>query len=139
FYQSPGNKMLFVNGLRKIGNRVIMVGDGLNDAGALRESDVGITVAENLQVFTPASDAILEADSIIKLPAFVAMSRKAGRIIYGSFIFSVIYNAFGLSFAVTGTLQPWVAAILMPVSSITVVIYSQLMVRRAANKMSLTI
>src|SRR5690606_22876060 len=55
FNQSPGEKMNFIRTIQEKGNRVMMVGDGLNDAGALKQSDVGIAVTDSTGVFTPAS------------------------------------------------------------------------------------
>ena len=134
FKKDPHDKQAFILKLKQEGRKIIMIGDGLNDAGALKESDFGITVTEDVNAFSPSSDAILDATYINMLPDFAAMASSVKRIIYGSFVFSAIYNVFGISFAVQGLLHPWVAAILMPVSSITVVLYSQIAVHFAARK-----
>ena len=124
FNQSPQNKLDFVNQLQQKNKKVLMIGDGLNDAGALQQSDVGITVSENINNFSPACDGILEADSFIKLKDFIKFSSTSKKIILASFVISFLYNAIGLSFAVQGTLSPIIAAILMPLSSITVVVFT---------------
>ena len=124
FNQSPVDKLEFIQKLQSQKNKVLMIGDGLNDAGALRQSDAGIAFAENVNVFSPSCDAILTADRFDLLPAFLKFSRNSMRIIAMSFIISFLYNIAGLTFAVQGTLSPLIAAVLMPVSSITVVIFT---------------
>ena len=101
-----------------------MVGDGLNDAGALAQSDVGIAVSEDANLFTPACDAILDSRRFASLDSFLATARKGIRVIRLSFGLSLLYNLVGLYFAVTGQLQPVIAAILMPLSSISIVAFT---------------
>ena len=101
-----------------------MVGDGLNDAGALAQSEVGIAISEDINVFSPACDAILDAGKFNQLNDYIMASKSAIKIIKWSFIFSFIYNVIGLYFAVTGQLKPVIAAILMPLSSISIVIFT---------------
>ncbi len=137
FNKNPHEKREMIHAMKKEGKKVIMIGDGLNDAGALKESNFGITVTDDVNAFSPSSDAILDANYLHLLPNFAGMANAVRRIIYGSFIFSTIYNIFGISFAVRGLLEPWVAAVLMPISSITVVLYSQLAVYLAAKKYKL--
>ena len=103
-----------------------MIGDGLNDAGALAQSDVGVAVADNINVFTPACDAILDAAMLPKLDWFMNASKKGIAIVKWSFVFSFVYNVIGLYFAVTGQLMPVIAAILMPLSSISIVAFTTL-------------
>ena len=100
-----------------------MIGDGLNDAGALNESDLGISIADDVFSFSPACDAILEANKFKFLPDFLFKSKSSVNVVYASFALSLIYNIVGLSFAVTGQLSPIIAAILMPVSSVSVVAF----------------
>lgn len=137
FKQSPEDKLLFIQGKQAEGASVLMLGDGLNDAGALRKSDVGISLAENINNFTPSSDAILEASSFNLLGKFLSFSVTARKIIIASFVISFIYNIAGLSFAVAGMLSPVIAAILMPLSSITVVIFTTAATALYAKKVKL--
>jgi Cu+-exporting ATPase len=101
-----------------------MIGDGLNDAGALKQSDVGISIAENINNFSPACDGILESGNFNKLKKFISFAKTSKKVIIISFILSFLYNVIGLGFAVQGLLSPLVAAILMPLSSISVVIFT---------------
>ena len=122
FNQSPHDKLEHVKNLQASGARVLMVGDGLNDAVALSQSNVGIAVTDNVNNFSPACDAILEASRLHKLHAYLLMAKRGRQVIYFSFIVSVLYNIIGLSFAAMGLLTPLVAAILMPASSISILI-----------------
>lgn len=126
FNQKPGNKLQFIKELQKQGRKVMMVGDGLNDAGALAQSDVGIVISEDINVFSPAGDGILDAIRFKDLGKFFDLSGKAIKLIKLSFLLSFFYNLIGLGFAVTGNLMPVVAAILMPLSSISIVVFTTL-------------
>jgi len=123
FNQTPENKLEYIKNLQQKGKNVLMIGDGLNDAGALAQSDVGISISENVNVFSPACDGILDASQFQKIEFFLKFSKNGIKTIYMSFVLSILYNVIGLSFAITGNLQPIVAAIIMPISSITIVIF----------------
>jgi len=137
FRQMPIDKLNFIKQRQKSGERVLMIGDGLNDAGALKQSDVGISLSENINAFSPASDAILDASHFHRLVDYIAFSRTSMRIILASFGISFLYNFIGLGFAMSGTLSPLVAAVLMPLSSITVVLFTTGMTTLLAKKRGL--
>ncbi|RYY65479.1 MAG: HAD family hydrolase, partial [Chitinophagaceae bacterium] len=121
FHQTPQSKLEYIKELQAKGARVLMVGDGLNDAGALLQADAGIAVTENTSQFTPACDAILDASGVALLDRFLAYARRGKHVVTASFILSICYNVVGLSFATRAVLSPMVAAILMPASSISIV------------------
>ena len=133
FNQKPEQKLEFIKNLQLNGQNVMMVGDGLNDAGALAQSNVGISISENVNVFSPACDAILDASEFSRLNYFLKLSQKSIFIIKMSFVLSLLYNVVGLSFAVTGNLLPLVAAIIMPLSTITIVSFVTLMSNYFSN------
>ena len=137
FNQKPDDKLQLIQSLQHDGERVLMIGDGLNDAGALKQSNVGISISEDVNTFSPACDAILDAKEIQRLDVFLAFVRKSKRIIIASFILSFSYNLVGLSFAITGLLSPVVSAILMPLSSITIVVFVTLASNVAAKRLGL--
>jgi len=123
FNQKPEDKLEYIDRQQKMGEAVLMIGDGLNDAGALAQSNVGIAVSENTNVFSPACDGIIDAESFNMLPKFIELSISTIRIVKISFVLSFLYNIIGMLFAVTGNLSPIVAAILMPISSISIVVF----------------
>lgn len=124
FNQQPVQKMEHIALLQQQGKKVMMIGDGLNDAGALLKSDVGIAVSDDTNTFSPACDAILDGASFEKLPAFLRLAKAGKKVIVGTFGISLVYNFIGILFSLQGTLSPLVAAILMPISSITIVLVS---------------
>jgi len=127
FNQKPEQKLEYIDSLQKQGKNVMMVGDGLNDSGALAQSNVGISISENVNVFSPACDGILDASQFERIAFFLKYSKNAMRTIYMSFGLSLLYNVVGLSYAVTGNLLPIVAAIIMPLSTITIVSFVTIM------------
>jgi Cu+-exporting ATPase len=124
FNQSPADKLDFVRELQSRGRKVMMVGDGLNDAGALKQADLGVAVVEQIGVFSPASDVILDAAELPRLARVLAFSRSAARVVRTGFVISSFYNLAGVSIAAAGFLSPVVCAILMPLSSATVVAFA---------------
>lgn len=134
FNQSPIDKLGFIRDLRNSGRSVIMVGDGLNDAGALKESDVGIAVVEKIGTFSPASDVITESSLVPRLGNIFAFAKSATRVVRLSFALSASYNVVGVTIAAAGVLSPLICAVLMPLSSVSVVLFACAGARRAARK-----
>ena len=135
FEQSPDDKLQYIHQLQNRGRCVMMIGDGLNDAGALRKSNVGIAVTDQTHLFTPASDAILEGNQIHLLADLISYAKKAKLIIVVIFLLSILYNSIGMYFATRANLSPMVAAILMPISSISIVSLSALLSFLFSKKM----
>ena len=136
FNQRPEQKLHFIKNLQEKGHNIMMVGDGLNDAGALAQSNVGISISENVNVFSPACDGILDATEFSKISYFMKLSKKAILIIKRSFTLSLLYNIVGLAFAISGKLSPLVAAIIMPLSTVTIISFVTLSSNYYAKKLN---
>ncbi len=137
FNQSPDDKARYIKSLKDSGKKVLMVGDGLNDFGSLLHSNVGIAVSDNFSHFSPSSDAILSGGSLNRLADYIKFSVTSIRIVAASFILAFFYNIGGLTLAIQGTLTPVIAAILMPISSVTIVLFTIISTRMIAAKRGL--
>jgi len=120
FHQSPEGKKEYIELLKKRGN-TMMVGDGINDGVALKVSDVGIAVADNVNSFYPSAHVILDGKMFNELHDMLRYAKKVLRVIYACLTLSFLYNIVGMYFACTLQVTPLFAAILMPISSVTVV------------------
>ena len=137
FNQSPTDKLEYIKSLQQNGDTALMIGDGLNDAGALNESKVGMVIADNIYNFTPACDAILKSVKFASLHRFIKFSKTSIKIVWFGFLLSFLYNFVGISFAIQGNLSPIIAAILMPLSSVTVVAFATFSVNFMAKRRKL--
>jgi Cu+-exporting ATPase len=137
FNQTPAGKLAFVSDLQHKGQPVLMVGDGLNDAGALKQADVGVALTDDTSAFSPACDAILDGSRLQWLDRFLRFARSSRTVVLVAYAISVLYNVVGLSFAVRGALSPVIAAVLMPASSITVVAFTSLTLQGLARRRGL--
>jgi len=139
FNQKPLDKRDFIANLESVGCTTMMVGDGLNDAGALMSSSFGLAITDDVSYFSPGSDAILLGEYLPQLGAFFKMAQKMRNIIWWSFAISIAYNVVGLFFAVRAELNPMIAAILMPASSITIVLFTWIASMISAKMLNLKI
>lgn len=134
FNQTPDQKKEFIKQLQDQGRKVLMLGDGINDSKALAESYFGIAVVNSHQGFKPSCDAILEGESLVYLNNFLAFAKYCKRVVVLSFIISFLYNTIGLAIAVQGIFAPVLAAILMPVSSVSVVLFATVAIHIYSKK-----
>jgi len=135
FNQKPEQKLRFIENLQKHGKNVMMIGDGLNDAGALAQSNVGVSVSEDVNIFSPACDGIIDASRLMKIGKFLQLSKKAIITIKMSFSLSLIYNSIGLTFALLGKLSPLMVAVIMPLSTVTIISFVTIMSNYYAKKL----
>jgi len=134
FNNSPEDKLIYIEQLQAKSREVIMIGDGLNDAGALQQSNIGLAVADNSNYFTPACDGILDGKSVAQLDKLIELARSGKKIIVAGFALSILYNIVGISYAAQGALSPMIAAILMPTSTISIIVLTAIGTRWAAKK-----
>jgi Cu+-exporting ATPase len=139
FNQSPEDKLQYIKSLQEKGKKLIMVGDGLNDAGALQQSNTGIAVTDNSNYFTPACDAILEGKNMAQLHQLIRITSTGKKIVAASFGLSIAYNAAGMYFATQALLSPMIAAILMPASTISIILLAYLSTRITSKSIGLPI
>jgi Cu2+-exporting ATPase len=121
---SPEGKLALVTSLAQGGAKVVMVGDGVNDAAAIAAAHVGVGVHGGAEACLATADVFLARPGLTPLRELIEGAERTVRVIRRNFAFSLGYNAIGASLAVAGVLTPLIAAILMPLSSLTVVIAS---------------
>lgn len=126
FNRHPAGKLEFIKDLQKQGRHVLMVGDGLNDAGALKQANAGMVISDDVNNFSPACDAIIDAEQFENIANLLQVSKNSVNVIKVSFIISLLYNCLGIYLAVQGTMSPIMAAILMPLSSVTIIAFTTL-------------
>ena len=118
--QTPEAKLARVRELQRAGRVVVMVGDGLNDAPVLAGADVSIAVADGAALAQRAADFVTTGGSLLRIPAAVALARRTRRIIRQNLGWAIAYNVLALPLAAAGLVTPWIAALGMAVSSLTV-------------------
>ena len=136
FNMTPTDKEQVVREIQSLGPTV-MVGDGINDGIALHRSNFGIALTESLNGFYPGADAVLMSTQFRVFPKLLELARNSKTVMRIGLAFSLFYNIIGVAFAVSGTLTPIVAAILMPLSSVSVVGLNTLLVRSKAKQLRL--
>lgn len=124
FEAKPADKQQYIELLQKQGKKVLMMGDGLNDTGALLQSHAGLAVNDSVNNFSPSCDGLLDSSQLTRLPQLLKLSKRAVAVIHLSFILALVYNLVAVSVAAAGKLTPVFAAILMPVSTISLVVFA---------------
>lgn len=117
----PDEKALKIKELKDQGKKVIMVGDGINDAPALALADIGMAIGTGTDIAMEASDITLMRGDLRSIPEAIKLSRATMRNIKQNLFWAFIYNSIGLPIAAAGLLAPWIAGAAMAFSSVSVV------------------
>jgi P-type Cu+ transporter len=134
FHQQPADKLAVIRNIQSADKKVMMIGDGLNDAGALKQAEIGIAISDDVNNFSPACDGIIDSSRFAHINDLLNYSRAGVNIIKVSFAISLCYNLIGISLAVKGTMSPLIAAVLMPISSVTIILFTTLASGLAGRK-----
>jgi Cu2+-exporting ATPase len=118
----PGGKADLVDLMREQGRRVLMVGDGFNDAAALACADVSISPGTAVDATQAAADAVLRGDHLAPIVAAIDVARKARRLVLQNFALSAAYNVLAIPLAAAGLVTPFLAAVSMASSSLLVTV-----------------
>ena len=119
---TPEDKLAIIDAAQQRGERVVMIGDGINDAPVLAGADTSIAPAHGALLAQTSADVIMLGESLAPLTTAVEMSRKTMRIVRQNLVWAIVYNAVALPLAATGFVPPWLAAIGMSASSLVVVL-----------------
>lgn len=117
----PTEKAARIQGWQATGEQVAMIGDGVNDAPALAQADLSVTVAGGTDVAGETSDVILTHPDLTLLPSFVVLSRRTRRVILQNLGWAFAYNMVSVPLAILGVISPVIAAAAMAISSLLVV------------------
>jgi Cu2+-exporting ATPase len=118
---TPENKLTIIEAAQQAGERVVMIGDGINDAPVLAGADTSVAPAHGALLAQTSADVIMLGDSLAPLTTAIEMSRKTMRIVRQNLAWAIVYNTLALPLAAAGFVPPWLAAIGMSASSLVVV------------------
>jgi Cu2+-exporting ATPase len=127
-------KLQQLGSLRSSGRRVLMIGDGVNDAPVLAAADVSMTVKGGAELANSTADLILTTESLSLVNTAIAIAARTRQLITQNLGWAVLYNASVLPLAIAGTLKPWMAAVGMSLSSLLVVANASRLVRERSGE-----
>jgi Cu+-exporting ATPase len=133
FELKPQEKQNKIKSL-KLEGKTMMVGDGLNDLAAFNESDIAVAVWNDETSFTPACDIIVQGKNLNKMDQYISYMKNERLVVYFCFGISLLYNIVGITFSVCGMLSPLIAAVLMPISSFSIILFAYAITNYLNNK-----
>lgn len=136
---TPEDKLALLDGLQTRGERVLAVGDGVNDAPLLARADVSVAMAAGTALAHTSADLILLQDRLSVLPEVIETARRTRRIIRQNLAWALAYNALAVPLAAAGLVTPWLASLGMSLSSVLVVLNAQRLYRPAAPTLAVDV
>ena len=127
--QSPQDKLDYVASSQVAGKHIMMLGDGVNDAPVLAKADISVAVGNATDLAKSSADVVLLNENITALPQLFSLADRAKLTIKQNILWALGYNLLVLPFAVSGVLEPWMAALGMSLSSVIVVMNSTRLLR----------
>ena len=124
FNQKPQQKLDFIKNLQSKGEKVMMIGDGFNDLGALATANVSVSLVGSSHLTKTKSDAVLVSQDLSVIPQAIDIAHKVKSIIKQNLAWAFVYNLIAIPFAAMGYIPAWLAAIGMSLSSLVVVLNS---------------
>jgi Cu2+-exporting ATPase len=122
---SPVDKAAKIDALRKEGCKILMVGDGMNDAPALASADVSMSPSTALDIAQNAADIVFQGERLQPVIEALEVAKKAEKLVKQNFVLSFAYNIVAVPVAMLGLVTPLIAAVAMAGSSILVVLNAQ--------------
>jgi Cu2+-exporting ATPase len=131
---SPEEKLAWIRAQQAQGRAVVMIGDGVNDAASLAAADVGVGVRGGAEATLAAADVYIATPGVMPLVDLIRTARRTMQIVRRNFAITLFYNVVAGALAITGVMNPLIAAIIMPLSGLTTIGFATASARRKSGE-----